>query len=210
MDPIFRCPVPAKFLLPQLTHNVCRTFPEGFHKVRAVPMFWKGFFHNVSIIYMFNIFFTQNMELPKIYEIKDDLHDLGVMGNQICVLCHMIGHRFENAFSYTSFTSVWNSKQPNQITFILLTIISQTFTSSPQIWICRPIETAVAMVCFLILSTLKFIICLVYSAKKVSRMSVGQMMPKHLIYVPVHCQTTGRPVVGHMETTWKPRGFQSH
>ena len=34
-----------------LTHNVCRMFSEGFHKVKAVPTFWKHsgqVFHNVS------------------------------------------------------------------------------------------------------------------------------------------------------------------
>ena len=43
----------------QLTHKVCRTFSEGFLKVRAVLTFWQRsgkVYHKVSVITMQNIF----------------------------------------------------------------------------------------------------------------------------------------------------------
>ena len=45
------------WLSSELTHNICRMFSEGFHKVRAVPNFWEHsekIFHKVSVIYMFS------------------------------------------------------------------------------------------------------------------------------------------------------------
>ena len=42
----------------QLTHNICRMFSDGSHKVSAVPTFWEHsgkVYHKVSVIFMFNI-----------------------------------------------------------------------------------------------------------------------------------------------------------
>ena len=57
----------------QLTHNVCRTFSEGFHKVKAVLTFWEHSvkaFHNASVIYMLSFFPHKTWNNQKYIKLK--------------------------------------------------------------------------------------------------------------------------------------------
>ena len=63
----------------QLTHNICRTFSEGSHKVRAVLTFWERFSQGICNLHVQHCS-IQSIKQKGIYEIKDGLQELAVKG----------------------------------------------------------------------------------------------------------------------------------